>query len=75
MTDQEIQRPTHRRKTRERELHGRAVLLRFLPLQLSTWAPFPPKVSGFVSKCVSWDVHFPVLDKRVLGEAVCSSLL
>ena len=75
MTDQKIQRLTHHHKTRECEPHGRAVLLGFLPLQLSTWAPLPQKVSGFASKCVSWDIHFQVLDKRVLGEVGCSSFL
>lgn len=67
MTDQRIWRLTHHHKIQEREPRGKTVLLDFLPLKLSTWALLPPKVSGFVSKYVSWDSHFRVLDKRVLA--------
>ena len=39
--------------------HGRAVLLGSLPLLLSTQAPFPNKISCFVSTCVSSENSFP----------------
>ena len=37
---------------------GRAVLLGSLTLLLSTWVPFPNKISCFVSTCVSLDNSF-----------------
>ena len=37
----------------------RAVPLGSLPLLLSTWVPFPNKISCFVSRCVSLDNSFP----------------
>ena len=44
-------------KTHDCEPHGRAVL-GSLTLLLSTWVPFPNKVSCFVSTCVSSDNLF-----------------
>ena len=41
------------------EPHGRAVLLGFLTLLLSTRGPFPNKISCFVSTYVSSDNSFP----------------
>jgi len=41
------------------EPRGRAVLLGSLTLLLSTWVPFPNKISCFVSTCVSSDNSFP----------------
>ena len=38
---------------------GRAVLLASLTLLLSAWAPYPNKISCFVSMCVSSDNSFP----------------
>ena len=45
-------------ETRDCKPHGRAVLLGSLTLLLSTWAPFPNKISCFVSTCVSLDNSF-----------------
>ena len=50
---------SHHRKTQDCEPHGRAVLLGSLTLLLSTRAPFPNKLSCFVSTCVSSDNSFP----------------
>ena len=49
----------HHHKTRDCKPHGRAVLLGSLTLLLSTQAPFPNKISCFVSTCVSSDNSFP----------------
>ncbi|XDA90435.1 hypothetical protein R6Z07F_020032 [Ovis aries] len=46
-------------KTRHCESRSRAVLLGFLTLLLSTWVPFPNKISCFVSTCVSSENSFP----------------
>ena len=49
----------HHHKTRHCEPHGRAVLLGFLTLLLSTRVPFLNKISCFVSTCLSSDNSFP----------------
>ena len=48
----------HHHKTWDYKPHGRAVLLGSLTLLLSIQAPFPNKISCFVSMCVSWDSSF-----------------
>ena len=50
---------SHHHKTQDCEPRGRAVLLVSLTLLLSAQAPFPNKVSCFVSMCVSSDNSFP----------------
>ena len=48
----------HHHKTRDCKPHCRAVLLGSLTLLLFTQAPFPSKISCFVSTCVSLDNSF-----------------
>ena len=52
------QKLIHHHKTQDWEPRGRAVLLGSLTLLLSTWVPFPNKISCFISICVSSDNSF-----------------
>ena len=51
-------------ETQDFETRGRAVLLGSLTLLLSTWVPFPNKISCFVSTCVSPDNSFPSVRQK-----------
>ena len=50
---------SHHHKTQDCKPCDRAVLLGSFTLLLSTWVPFPNKISCFASMCVSSDNSFP----------------
>ena len=61
-TDNPETNPIH--KTQDCKPCDRAVLLGSLTLLLSTWVPFPNKISGFVRRCVSSDNSFPSIRQQ-----------
>ena len=64
---------SHHHKARDWEPRGRAILLGSFTLLLSTWVPFPNKISCFVSRCVSLDNSFlSVRQEPSLGPLRCN---